>query len=128
MIIERMADDEPTITLERWTGPWPDDDADANFKADVALYSAHDPLQTLRGLSANVGVPVGALARYVLARYATGGSGGLLELGPTMVNRLWEPIEQAEAAGTDEARLAAYDHLRQMVSWLRFPLEHPEVY
>ena len=123
-----MSDDDPTITLERWTGPWPDDDRDANLKADVALYSAHDPLATLRGLSDNVGVPVGALARYVLARYATGGSGGLLEIGPTMVNRLWAPIERAEAADSDEGRLAAYDQLRQMVSWLRFPLEHPEVY
>ena len=72
--------------------------------------------------------PVGALARYVLARYATSGSGGLLEIGPSMVNRLWEPIEEAERKGTETARLAAYDQLRQMVEWLRFPLEHPEVY
>ena len=123
-----MDDDEPTIRLERWTGPWPDDDADANFKADIALYAVHDPLSTLRGLSDNVGVPVGALARYVLARYATGGSGGLLEVGPTMVGRLWEPFARAEAEGTDEARLAAYDQVKQMVSWLKFPLDHPEVY
>ncbi len=32
-----------------------------------------------------MGVPDGALVSYVLAKYATGGSGGLLELGPTMV-------------------------------------------
>jgi hypothetical protein len=121
-------DDEPVVRLVRWTGPWDDDDPDANLKADVALYSRLDPLATLDGLSRNVGLPVGALARYVLARYATSGSGGLLEIGPSMVNRLWEPIEEAESTGTETARLAAYHQLRQMVEWLRFPLEHPEVY
>ena len=120
--------DEPVVALSRWTGPWEPDDPDANFKAEVADYSRLDPLKTLTGLGANVGIPVGALARYVLARYATTGSGGLLELGPHMVHRLWEPVEAAEAAGTDEARLLAYNQLRQMIEWLRFPLVHPEVY
>jgi hypothetical protein len=123
-----MTDDAPVVELAEWYGPWDADDPDANFKADVALYSRTDPLATLTTLSRNVGVPVGALARYVLARYATGGSGGLLEIGPDMVGRLWEPVEAAEGAGTDEARLAAYHQLRQMVGWLRYPLEHPEVY
>src|SRR5581483_6574596 len=49
-------DDEPTVTLERWTGPWPDDDPDANFKSDVALYANVDPLRTIRNLAGNVGV------------------------------------------------------------------------
>lgn len=31
---------------------------------------------------------------------------------------------KAEAAGTDAARLEAYDALRQMLAWLRSPLEH----
>jgi hypothetical protein len=104
-------EDEPVIRLVRWPGPWEDDDPHANLKADVALYSRLDPLKTLKGLSGNVGLPVGALARYVLARYATSGSGGLLEVGPSMVHRLWEPIEVAEDTGTDVARLAAYDQL-----------------
>ena len=121
-------EDEPVIRLVRWPGPWEDDDPHANLKADVALYSRLDPLKTLKGLSENVGLPVGALARYVLARYATSGSGGLMEIGPSMVHRLWEPIEEAEDTGTDVARLAAYDTLRQMIQWLRFPLVHPEVY
>jgi hypothetical protein len=120
-------EDEPVIRLVRWPGPWEDDDPQANLKADVALYSRLDPLKTLKGLSGNVGVPVGALARYVLARYATSGSGGILEIGPSMVHRLWEPIEEAEGSRTDVARLAAYDQLRQMIEWLRFPLVHPEV-
>ena len=35
---------------------------------------------------------------------------------------MWEQVEQAEAAGTDAARLAAYEALTQMLSWLRLPL------
>ncbi|HEY5023818.1 MAG TPA: DUF6027 family protein [Acidimicrobiales bacterium] len=120
--------DQDTVTLEAFTEPWADDDPDANFKADVALYAQVDPMATVRTLSANVGVPAGALVRYVLAKYATGGSGGLLELGPTMVHRLWEPIERAERAGSTEARLDAYAQLRQMIQWLRLPLEDPTIY
>ena len=121
-------DDQDTVRLEPFTGPWADDDPDANFKADVALYAQVDPMITIRTLGGNVGVPAGALVRYVLAKYATGGSGGLLELGPTMVNRLWEPIERAERDGSNEARLDAYGQLRQMIQWLRLPLEDPSIY
>lgn len=113
---------EPTITLECWTGPWPDDDPDANFKAEIALYANTDPLSTITNLANNIGVPVGAVARYVLARWATGGSSALLELGPSMVHRLAAVCEDAETRDTDEARLAAYDTLRQMIEWLRLPL------
>jgi len=116
------------VRLEPFAGPWPDDDPDANFKADVALYSRVDPMVTLRTLSRNVGIPEGALVRYVLAKWATGGSGGLLELGPAMVHRLWAVVEVAERAGSTEARLDAYQRLRQMIEWLRLPLEDPSVY
>ncbi|SHJ90643.1 hypothetical protein SAMN05443637_10122 [Pseudonocardia thermophila] len=119
---------EPHIVLERWSGPWPDDDPDAAFKAEVADYTRLDPTVTLQGLSARTGIPVGALARYVLAKWATAGSGGLMELGPQTLHRLWEPIAAAEQAGTDTVRLAAYEQLKGMLSWLRVPLEHPEVY
>lgn len=115
-------EDEPVVRLERWEGPWAADDPDANFKADVAAHAHQDPMATIRGLSRNVGIPEGAIVRYVLVRYATGGSGGLLELGPSMVHRLWEPIEAAESDGSGAARLAAYDQLLQMLSWLRVPL------
>ena len=116
----------PTVVLEPWSGPWEPDDPDANFKADVALYCRLDPLTTVIALSLHTGIPVGAIVRYVLARYATGGSAGLLELGPSMVHRLWAPVEQAEATNTDAARLEAYEQLRQMLSWLRLPLVDPE--
>ena len=118
----------PTVRLDPWVGRWEDGDTDANFKAEIALYSKLDPLATISNLSAAIGVPVGAVCRYVLARWATEGSGGLLELGPRMVHRLWEPCERAEEAATDEARLLAYDQLRQMISWLRVPLVEPGGY
>ena len=125
-----MTEETPprTITLERWTGPWPADDPDANFKADVALYSALDPLTTLEQLSRNVGVPLGALVRYVLAKYATAGSGAALELGPSATARLAAFIDEAEDIGTDEARLRAYGGLRAYISWLRIPYDRPDAY
>jgi len=116
------------VRLERYEGPWADDDPDANFKADVALYANVDPLSTITNLSRAIDVPVGALCRYVLAKWATGGSGGLLELGPTMTRRLAAVCDEADAAGTDEARLAAYAQLRDMIMWLRHPLDEPDVY
>ena len=122
-----MAED-PTITLTRWDGPWAADDPDANFKADVALYGKLDPLATLEGLSRNIDVPVGALARYVLAKFASSGSGAALELGPSPIKQLASFIDTAEAAGTDQARLAAYDSLRQFISWLRLPIDEPDTY
>jgi len=122
---DREAD---VVKLERWTGPWQPQDPDANFKADVALYAHLEPMATVRRLALAMDIPEGAIVRYVLAKYATGGSGSLLELGPTMIKRLWEPIEGAEEADTDHARLAAYQQLRQMLSWLRLPLEDDSIY
>jgi len=115
-------DAEPFVRLERWQGPWPPDDPDANFKSDVALYALVDPLSTITNLSRALDIPVGAVCRYVLAKWATGGSGGLLEIGPTMVARLADVCAAAEHEDTDAARLAAYHQLRQMLEWLRLPL------
>jgi len=112
-----------SIELIRWAGPWADDDPDANFKADVALYTMLDPLETLEPLSKSTGIPVGALVRYVLARWASAGSEALLGAGPSIIERMWATFEEAERADTAEARLAAYDVVRQMVSWLRAPLD-----
>lgn len=120
------AGDEPVVRLLRWRGPWDRDDRDANLKADVATYTAADPLPTLRALARAVDVPVGALARYVLARWVTGGSEGLLELGPSTVERMRRVVRDAEEAGTDEARLAAYETLRAQVGWLAHGLDDPE--
>jgi hypothetical protein len=116
-------DETGHIVLERYVGPWDPDDPDANFKREVAEYTRADPLETLGNLSANLDVPVGALARYVLVRWAAEGSEALMALGPRTVGRMWDVVEEAEAAGTDGARLEAYAVLRQMLSWLRSPLE-----
>lgn len=115
--------DEPSVQLVRWDGPWADDDPDANFKADVALYTKLEPLATLTALAEATGIPLGALVRYVLARWASAGSESLLSAGPTVIERLWTVVQDAEAAGTTEARLQAYDVLRQIVGWLHAPLE-----
>ena len=123
-----MSDDGRTVRIEGWTGPWPDDDPDANFKRDVALYAHVDPLNTITNLGNALDIPVGALCHYVLAKWATEGSGGLLELGPRMVRRLAAVCEAAEEAGTDDARLAAYEQLRGLVAWLQLPLDEPDVY
>lgn len=125
---ESVAEQTPLVRLDRWQGPWEPDDPDANFKADVALYSTQDPLVTIGNLADNLGLPVGAVVRYVLAKWASGGSGGLLELGPVMAGRLLAPVTAAEEAGTDEARLAAYDQLRQMITWLNLPLADDSSY
>jgi len=110
------------VRVAPWNGEWADDDPDANFKSEVTLYAHADPLATLDALGAALDIPVGGLVHYVLARWASAGSAALLEVGPSMINRMWEQIENAERADADDARLAAYDALKQMLSWLRLPL------
>jgi hypothetical protein len=112
-------DGDPVVTLERWNGTWNGDDPDANFKTDVALYTRLDPLSTISEMSTRLAIPVGALCRYVLARWATGGADAALELGPSTVDRMWDACRTADEAGTDAAKLAAYRQLREMLSWLR---------
>lgn len=116
----------PSITLEAWNGPWDPDDPDANFKEDVAAHRLVDPLETLRGLSEHTAIPVGALARYVLARYAVSGSEGLLHLGSSTVERMWGICRRAREDGTESARLDALEQLTAMISWLRVPLDEPD--
>lgn len=126
------AEPPETVVLERWSGPWSADDPDANFKADVASYRLARPLDTLANMARTLDVPLGALVHYVLARWATAGSEGLLQVGGSTVERMWALCEEAEAAGTEEARraarLEAYERLRQIVSWLRVPLVDPGAY
>ncbi len=114
------------IVLEAYEGSWPRDDPDAGFRQMVAEYSRLDPLPTLEALSRSKGIPVGALARFVLARYCTSGSDALLEMGPLVVRQMDEIVQKAEAAGTDAAKLKAYEALKAIISWLKVPLDDPD--
>ncbi len=111
------------VLLEPFEGPWAEDDRNANFKQQVALYSKSDPLTTLARMSRSQDIPVGVLARFILAKWASSGSDGLLEIGPRVVRQMQDVVAKAEAGGTPEARLEAYESLRQIVSWLAVPLE-----
>ncbi len=117
------APDLPALDLPAWRGSWDDDDPDANFKAEVAAYQAADPLTTIAVLSRRCDIPVPALVRYVLARWASAGSEGLLELGPQLARRLHAIAAAAAADGGVDARLAAFEQLHQMLSWLVVPLQ-----
>jgi hypothetical protein len=106
------------MELVAYRDTWHDDDPHANFKAEVAAVSVMDPLPTLENLSRATGVPVPSLVRYVLVKYAASGAEALLAMTPIVLRQMAEHVERAEAAGTDEARLAAYQALRQMIAWL----------
>jgi hypothetical protein len=118
-----MAD---TVMLESYEGSWAPDDPDAGFRRMVQDYSRIDPLPTLEVLSRSKRIPVGALVRFVLARYCTSGSDALLEMGPRVVRQMDDVVRQAEAAGTDAARLEAYRALGAIISWLKVPLVNPD--
>ena len=114
------------ITLETYRSPFSPEDKDANFKHDVATYTLLDPMPALDRMSGNLNIPVGALVKYVLARWTTSGSDALLEMGPIVVRQMSALIQQAEQENTEAARLQAYDGLRQIVSWLQVPLDDPD--
>jgi hypothetical protein len=112
--------------MEVYQGPWAPEDKDANFKEEVAHYSRIDPMTTLDRMSHNLGIPVGALARYVLVKWAASGSEGLMEIGPRVVRQMEGMVNKAEAAGTSDARLEAYHSLARIISWLKVPLDSPQ--
>lgn len=94
----------------------------------MAAYGLLEPLDTITRLSESLDIPVGALVRYVLAKWATGGSEGMLHIGGTSVQRMHNACQAAESEDTDEARLRAYEELREMVRWLHLPIEDPTIY
>ena len=113
------------IVLVPYEGTWPPDDPDAGFRRMVADYSRIDPLPTLEILGRHKQIAVGALARFILARYCTSGSDALLEIGPRVVRQMGDIVRRARAVGSDEARLDAYRALEGIVDWLHVPLEDP---
>ena len=106
------------IELPPYRDSWPPDDRHANFKSEVANYSTADPLPTLQNLSAGTGIPVECLIRYVLVKWATSGSEAMLAMGPIVFRQMSDIIEAAEREATMEARLDAYEALKQIVAWL----------
>jgi hypothetical protein len=108
------------MELYPYRDTWDDDDPHANFKAEVAAHTVMDPLPTLENLSRATGVPVPCLVRYVLVKYAASGADALLDMGPIVLKQMQQHVERAEAEGTVEARLEAYEALRQMIAWLNF--------
>jgi len=98
-------------------------DAHANFRAEVACYTAADPYPTIKNLSDLTGIPVEQLIRYVLVKYAASASDALLSMDPIVFRQMRDHIARAEQEGTSEAKVAAYEALRQMVSWLGMPVE-----
>ena len=107
------------MQLYPYTDSWEEQDPHANFKADVAHYTVVDPLPTMEGLSQTTGIPVPCLIRYVLVKYAASNADALLAMGPLVIHQMEQQIAAAETDGRDEARLKAYEALRQIVSWLR---------
>ena len=80
--------EHPIVELQPFEGRFDDSDRNAAFKREVAFYTAIDPMPTLTAMSEQMHIPVGALARYVLARWATSGSEGIMEIGPRVVGHV----------------------------------------
>jgi len=110
------------ITLEGYLDTWEANDQHANFKAEVVAYSRLDPMITIDRMSRATNISVGALTKYILAKWAASGSEGLLEIGPRVVDQMNNVIEKAETIGDDPTRLSAYYVLSDIISWLNYPL------
>lgn len=117
--------EEPTVRLERWTGPVPDGD-DAAYLHDVAASSLVDPLPTVRTAAAQLGVPVGALVRHVLAAWASQGAAALLATGPDVVDDLAAAADEVDAAPQGLARDEAWSRLRGRIQWLAHGVRDPD--
>ena len=106
------------MDLRPYRDTWAADDRHANFKAEVACYTAADPLPTLENLSKGTGIPVECLIRYVLVKWAASGSEALMAMGPIVFRQMKEHVERAETDGGEAAKLKAYQALKEMVGWL----------
>ena len=107
-----------TVSLERFTDDISPHDPNANFKRDVASYTSIDPMPTIEGMSRNLGLPISVIVRYVLVKWATSGSEGVMEIGPRVVRQMSDIVEEAERNGHDSDRFQAYTKLVQIISWL----------
>lgn len=118
--------DEPVVRLVRWNPTIDDDDPDAAYKHAVAGSALVDPMTTLRPMSENLGIPVGALVRHVLVEWASAGSAALLQTGPDVVEELASAADAVDAAPQGFARDAAWSALRGRIQWLAHGVTDPE--
>ncbi len=109
------------MDLRPFHDSWSADDPHANFKAEVAAYTKADPMPTIENLSQLTGIPVDSLIRYVLVKWAASASEALLAMEPIVLQQMRQAIREAEAQGTAESRLRAYERLRQILAWLDLP-------
>ena len=110
--------EHPIVELQPFSGQFDDSDSDATFKREVTFYSAIDPMPTLEAMSEQMDIPIGALARYVLARWATSGSEGIMEIGPRVIHQMAEIVGESEAQDSQAARLQAYEKIMSIILWL----------
>lgn len=113
------------ITLEQFIWDSDPTDKDNNFKNDVALYTQEDPLPTVKRLSQSLDIPMGSIVRYVLCKWAMSGSESLLDVGPDMVKKISDIFDLAESVGTDKEKLKAYGSVKEIMSWMKVPLDDP---
>ena len=85
----------------------PTDDADRNFRDDVALSLHVNPRPTLENLARSTGLTYDDVAHYALVRYASSGAEALLAIEPIALRQLVE----ARKAG-DWAKVGA------IIDWL----------
>ena len=117
---------ERQITLETYRWKTDEHDKDANFKREVALYTLNDPMPTIETMSRNLNIPIGAIVKYILVRWATSGSDALAEMGPIVIRQMAGIVKEAQKGGKDEDRLAAYYKLAAIISWLQVPMTDPD--
>jgi len=114
-----MTDGE--MVLSRFTGPI-SGGAEGRFQQIVADYTSLDPMPTLERLSRSEGIPVGALAKFILVRYCNSGSETLLEVGPKVVRDMLTIVEEASLVGSESAKIVAFEKLQDMIRWLAEPI------
>jgi ADP-ribose pyrophosphatase YjhB (NUDIX family) len=116
---------EPVVRLVRWQPDIDPDDPDDGYKHAVAGSALVDPVDTLRAASANLGIPVGALARHVLAEWASAGSAAILEAGPGVIDDLARAADAVDEAPQGLARDEAWSALRGRIQWLAHGVRDP---
>ncbi len=118
--------DEPVVRLVRWS-PTPNPGSpDESYRQSVAGSALADPVATLVAAGRNLNIPVGALARHVLAEWASAGASALLAAGPDPVAELVEAARAVDEAPQGYARDEAWHALKGRIEWLAHGLENPE--